>query len=308
MTRNLALYLALRLASRIVPRLPPPLCYRVAAFIGDCAYLVLPGPRAAIRANLARVMKLSRAHGEVKTKARQAFQNDAKNWIDTLRISAVSDEDIVNSLEVEGWQHMEAAIRDGRGVIMVVMHLGNFDLVGQYMAVHGGRLTIPVERMQPERLFALLLKLRRSKGINVVPMDQAPRQMVNALKAGEIVGIMTDRNVGGHGIRVEFFGAETLLPKAPVSLARHTGAPLLVCGAVRMSGTRFLGFVSAPVATVQSGNTARDDRDNLRRLAAVMEQYIGRFPEQWLMFTPLWDDRTDANLTGTMEQQKEAAV
>ncbi len=93
-----------------------------------------------------------------------------------------------------------------------------------------------------------------------------------------------------------------------MSLARHSGAPLLVCGAVRLSGAKFLGFVSPPVATVHSSNSARDDRDNLRRLAAIMEHYVGRFPEQWLMFTPLWDDRTDANLTGTMEQQKEAAV
>jgi lauroyl/myristoyl acyltransferase len=308
MSRNLALYLALRLASGIVPRLPLELCYRLATFIGNCAYLLLPGPRAAIGANLARVMNLPRESDEVKTKARQAFQNDAKNWIDTLRISTVSDEDIVNSAEVEGWEHMEAAVRGGKGVIIVAMHLGNFDLVGQYVAIRGGRLTIPVERMQPERLSAFLLELRRSKGINVVPMDQAPREIVKALKAAEIVAIMTDRNVAGRGIRVEFFGAETLLPRAPVSLARHTGAPLLVCGAVRMPGERFLGFVSAPVATVRSDNPARDDQDNLRRLATIMEEYIGRFPEQWLMFTPLWKDRTDANLTGTIEQRKEAAV
>ena len=308
MTRNLALYLALRLASPVVPRLPLQLCYGVATFIGNCAYLLLPGPRAAIRANLARVMNMPRESDEVKTKARQAFQNDAKNWIDTLRISTVSDEDIVNSLEVEGWQHLEAAIRGGQGVIMVAMHLGNFDLVGQYLAIRGGRLTIPVERMQPERLFAFLLERRRSKGINVVPMDQGPREMLKALKAAEIVAVMTDRNVAGRGISVEFFGAETLLPRAPVSLARHSAAPLLVCGAVRMPGAKFLGFVSAPVATVHSSNSARDDRDNLRRLASIMEQYVGRFPEQWLMFTPLWHDRTDANLTGTMKQQKEAAV
>jgi len=308
MSRNLALYLALRLASGVVPYLPLELCYRMAAVIGNCAYLVLPGPRAAIRANLARVLHMSPESREVKTKARQAFQNDAKNWIDTLRISAVSDEDMINSVQVEGWEHMEAAIRGGRGVIMVAMHLGNFDLVGQYMAIRGGRLTIPVERMQPEQLFTFLLELRGSKGINVVPIDQAPRAMVKALKAGEIVAIMTDRNLAGHGIQVEFFGAETILPRAPVSLARHTGASLLVGGAVRVARGKFLGFVSAPVPIVQSGNAARDDRDSLRRLATIMEEYIGRFPEQWLMFTQLWDNRTDANLTGTIKQQKEAAV
>jgi lauroyl/myristoyl acyltransferase len=81
-----------------------------------------------------------------------------------------------------------------------------------------------------------------------------------------------------------------------------------VCGAVRAPGDTFLGFVSAPVATVQSGNAVRDDRNNLRRLASIMEEYIGRFPEQWLMFSPLWNNRSDANLTGTIEQQKEAAV
>jgi lauroyl/myristoyl acyltransferase len=162
------------------------------------------------------------------------------------------------------------------------MHLGNFDLVGHALLFRGPGLTVPVERMEPERLFRFLVDVRRSKGINVVPFDRAGREMLAALRAGKIVGIIGDRNVGGsRGVRAEFFGKEAVFPRAPVSLARHAGSPVLVGVAVRLPSERFRGYIT-PVSMQRSGQAEADERENVRHIARVMEDFIRRFPDQWL--------------------------
>ena len=308
MTRNLALYVALRLASWLVPFAPLRLAYRLAAFVGTCAYLVFAGPRQGITANLGRVLRLPPDHAEVRRRARLVFQNDARNWIDTLRIRRLSDSEILAVVEVEGWQHLEEAVRQGNGVVLVGLHLGNVDLVGQVLVARGFRLTIPVEHMRPERLFQFLLRRRTSKGVHAVAIDRAPREMLRALRAGEIVGIAGDRNVAGRQVRVDFFGMPTELPRGPVSLARHAGATIMLGVGVRQPDDSFHGFLTSPLPTVQSGDAERDDRENARRLAREMERFILSFPEQWIMFSPLWPEGEDGNPAATIGQQEEAAV
>lgn len=288
MARNAGLYLALRFASWLVPVLPPRFAYRLAELAGTCSYYLFAGPRHGISANLSVVLGKPAMSAAVRRAARAAFQNDAKNWIDTLRIGRLSEQDILHAVDIEGWHYLEAAQCQGSGVILVVMHLGNIDLVGQALVARGKRVTIPVEHMKPERLFTFLLQERRSKGINAVPIDRSSWAMARALKAGEIVAIAGDRNVAGRGVRVRFFGEETTLPRGPVALARHSRAPVLIGVGIRLPSNRFHGIVTPSLEMVHSGDAECDERENAARIAGHMEQLIRRYPEQWLVFTPLW--------------------
>jgi KDO2-lipid IV(A) lauroyltransferase len=244
----------------------------------------------------------------VRKAARAAFRYDALNWVDTLRIARITDDEILDAVELTGWEHLEAALRQGRGVVFVVMHLGNIDLIGHALAARGARITIPVEHMQPESLFAFLLHLRRSKGINVVPIESASRELARALKAGEVAAVAGDRNVAGRGTRVEFFGQEAILPRGPVALARHTGAPVVVGLGIRTGFHRFKAWITPPLPLVHSGNAESDQRENARRIASAMEEFIARFPQQWLLFTQLWEQRKADNLPATIKHPTEAAV
>lgn len=308
MTRNSALYLALRLGSWLVPRLPLAAAYALATVLGRSAYYLFPTPRRAIRENLAHVLGRPAHSPMVTATARRSFEHDAKNWVDTLRIAHISDQDIVAAVNVDGWDHLDTALSAGKGLILVSMHLGNFDLVGQVLIVRGHKLMVPVERMEPAPLFNFLVDLRRSKGLNAVPIDRAPREMLSTLKNGQILGIIGDRNLGGRGVRVDFFGRKATFPRAPLSLARHTGAPLLVGLAVRLPSNRFHGYITPPVPLVHSKSVEQDERENMSRIGAIMEDFVRRFPDQWLMFAPMWDDAGEGHPTATIGQQKEAAV
>lgn len=306
MIRNLTLYVALRCAHALLPYLPLSLAYLLADLAGLVAFAVVPSARRSICQNLSVVTGKSAGSRAVRRLARDAFANDAKNWVDTMRIRRVSDQEIRQAVEIEGWDRLESALAAGKGLILVTMHLGNYDLVGQVITARGHRLTIPVERMQPEALFHLLTQERRSKGIDVVPIKEAPRAMLRALRAGEIVALAGDRNVAGRTVDVEFFGRPTALPRGAVSLARRTGAPIVVGAGVRLPSRLFHGYVSEPIDIVKTTDAESDDLENAQRLARVMESFVARFPGQWLVFTRVWP-RNAKETTLTMEHT-EAAV
>lgn len=288
MIGNAALYAALRVAAVILPRVPIRFAYPVADLAGALAFRLFPVPRRALLANLAVVTGQPSGSTSVRRLGRRAFANDARNWVDMARSAGLGTGDLLRQVRgVEGWEHVGEAMAGGNGMILVPLHLGNYELVGQVLIAHGFHVTIPVERLVPAALFRFLMSIRRRHGISAVPVDQAPREIVRALRAGEIVGIMGDRFAAGKGVAVMLFGRPTHIPRSAVALARRTGAPLHVAFGSR-DGDNFVGHISERIAVSRTADAAGDDRENAQRLADVMQGYIARFPDQWLAFGPVW--------------------
>jgi lauroyl/myristoyl acyltransferase len=279
----------------------------VANAAGGIAYYLFPIPRGQILENLAMV--LPEVPGPDRARiARHAFQNDAKNWIDTLRIPHMSVKMLMEIVDLEGWDRLETAVAENKGLILVSAHLGNFDFVGQIVVAHGYKMTIPVERMKPERLFRFLVAQRASRGINIVPLERGPRELMRAVRAGDIAGLTADRVVAGRGVRVEFFGRQASMPRGPASLARHTGAPLLVGIAVRGERGRFRGIILPEVEMQRTLDPEADEQENTRRIVATLERFIRQYPDQWTAFSAIWTRDQEQESPATIGQQNEAAV
>ena len=89
-------------------------------------------------------------------------------------------------------------------------------------------VSVVVERLEPESVFDWFVEYRESLGMHVIPLGpDAGRRVIAAVKAGHVVCLLSDRDIGGGGIEVEFFGERTTLPAGPATLALRTGAPLL---------------------------------------------------------------------------------
>jgi KDO2-lipid IV(A) lauroyltransferase len=281
--------------------------YRLARVAGWCAFYVVRDAREAVTANLAVVLGKIATSSEVRSAAMSAFQNDAMNWVDTLRIGRLSLSEIQDMVRVDDWSLLEDSLAGGRGLILVTLHLGNFDFVGQVLLARGYRLTVPVERMQPHALFDFLVEQRATNGINIVPVEHAPRDLIRALRSGELVGLAGDRNIAGKTMTLPVFGIPASLPIGPVSLARRTGCPLVLAVGIREGPGRFRGMMLAVPMTF-SGDAAFDDAHNLAAFVERMEQIVARFPEQWLLFRRFWQIDAGENTAATMGHQKRAAV
>jgi lauroyl/myristoyl acyltransferase len=307
MVRNRALYLGLRVGARVLPAVPLRLSYALASLAGWIAYYVVIPARAGILANLAVALPQMPARTRCRV-ARAAFQHDAKNWIDTLRISRLPDDELGELVAVVGWEQLSRALERGRGAILVSMHLGNFDLVGQILAARGLTVTVPVERMEPPELFDLLTRQRESRGIHTFPLDRAPRALVRALGRREVVGLTADRHLAGRAVCVPFFGRPAQLPRAPVALARATQAPVLFALGLRLPDNRFQAIFRELGAPADDPAAGRDEEAAMRPIVGMMEEFVRRYPGQWMAFSPVWRPCADMNTPATMDQQIEAAL
>ena len=116
-------------------------------------------------------------------------------------------------------------------MILALPHLGGWEWAGRWLCDLGYKTTVVVERIEPPELFDWFIELRESLGMTVLPLgpDVAPG-VLKALRANEIVCLLCDRDLGGGGVEVEFFGERTTLPGGPATLGLRAGAPILPVG------------------------------------------------------------------------------
>ncbi len=220
------------------------------------------------------------------------FQNNVRNYLEVLYLPSSKPEEILHSLPgITGLEHLEEALARGKGVILVSAHVGPFNTLTQWFVMMGYNVTIPVEHLKDERMLDLLLDLRRRRGVNITPLGgSAPlRAMIAALRKNELVLITGDRAVVGESVERTFFGAQARLPLGPVTLAQRTGA--MIVGAIgwrepqKRVGGRF-----SPVSLALPEED-RSNADKLHsRIVEAMEEAIKAHPEQWVVFSPVWED------------------
>jgi KDO2-lipid IV(A) lauroyltransferase len=265
--------------------------YWLFARFGDGMFVFTAQSQTTYFSNLRRVLGDDATPAQTNALARRAFQNLLKNYFDLFRGPSLSHAEIRAQLAaVHGMEHLENALKSSKGVIAGSAHFGAWDLFIHLTAIHlKTRVVVPNERIKPEKLFQYILRLRNSQGIEMVPLDIAPRALIKALRAGQIAGLAYDRDITKTGPVVNFFGAPAQMPDGAVQLALKFDAPVIIAFAVRCPDNRSEVFIEPPLQFEKTGDTPRDIRDGVQKLANVMEKYIRQYPDQWLMFQKIWD-------------------
>ncbi|HLE82333.1 MAG TPA: lysophospholipid acyltransferase family protein, partial [Dehalococcoidia bacterium] len=217
------------------------------------------------------------------------FRNAAKNYFDLFRLPRLPASRVEEVLTIHHWERLEGALAEGRGVVLATAHFGNFDLVGQVLAGRSYRVTALAEPLEPPRLFRLVTNLRNCQGLAFEPVGPAAlRSVVRALRRGEIVGLACDRDLQGNGMKLPFFGEEARLPAGAIYLALKTGAPVVPAFVVRRPNNTFAAFVEEPINLDGAEDEAQTVRQGTAKMASLLEKYIGRYPDQWVVFEPIW--------------------
>jgi lauroyl/myristoyl acyltransferase len=233
----------------------------------------------------------------VRRWSRRSFSEYGRYWVDGARLPYTSPAEVVARWRLEhgGEQVIRAAMAQGRGVIMALPHVGSWEWGGTWLAIEGMPMTAVVERVEPEPLFDWFVAQRAAMGLTAVPLgDGSSAVILRTLKAGGLVGLVSDRDLVGSGIEVEFFGERTTLPGGAATLALRTGAVLLPVIVYSGPGSWHTGAVHEPLDTARRGPLRADVQRLTQELATIFEQGIIRRPEQWHLFQPNWpSDRAD---------------
>ena len=177
------------------------------------------------------------------------------------------------------------------GIVMALPHVGSWEWGGYWLALEGMPMTAVVERLEPEELFEWFVAQRAAMGLTAVPLgDGSSAALLRALKDGEIAGLVSDRDLVGNGVEVEFFGeTHDAARRAPATLALRTGAPLLPVG--RLLGP---GGTGTPASCTRPRHLSprhglREDIARVTQdIATCFEHDIRAHPEQWHIYQPNW--------------------
>ena len=296
--------LGLRGLSWIACHVPERVGVALAEVVGWIWYKAAPGRAAQARRNLERVARELDARGQgsprVRAAARDAhalerlviaaFRHDTRYYLEILRVPSLEPSVFERRVVIETPDTVEQAFAGGP-VIFVSAHLGPIELPALYLANRSGRTFVaPMETVDDPALQGWFERSRGRLGVRIVGLRAARRALQAALRAGDPIGIVGDRDIAGGGLEVPLFGAPAPLPIGPALVAIETGAPLYAVGVRRLPDRRVAGrLLSVPVAV--EGTRRERIAATLTAIAAAFESLITDAPEQWsAVFFPIWPD------------------
>ena len=245
-----------------------------------------------------------RAHGgtlsprALRRAVQRAFDSYARYWVEAFRLPKLTPAELDAGMSYEGFDHVTDALEGGKGAILVIPHLGCWDYAGAWVATQGIPITVIVEPIEPPELFEWFADFRRALGMTVVPLGpDVASASLRALKNNELLCLLSDRDISGSGVSVDFFGETTTLSPGAATLAFRTGAPIIPVAAYYRDDMHH-GVVRPPIP-VERASSLREDVAHVTQLVArELEALIRRAPEQWHLMQPNWpSDRASHELS-----------
>jgi KDO2-lipid IV(A) lauroyltransferase len=281
-TKRFLVYGAVRVLQVLATILPRPLALRTFAAIGNVVWHVdRPAVRRS-RANLERAFGRRLSRSDRERVIRSMFQTTGRNLVDLLRLSPFDASQLESLVEFEGLEHLDRPIREGRGVVALSAHLGNWEVLGAALSARGYPLHVVAAKLFDRRSDRLLNAWRGAHGVHVHHRTGGLAPLLGVLRAGGIVGTLADQDVPGRARWVDFFGSPARTPVAPFVLARRTGAALVPIW-IRL-GSDGRHHVRVLPEILPSSSLS----DLLSQWHAVLETAIRAHPEQWVWYHRRW--------------------
>ncbi|AWS42334.1 phosphatidylinositol mannoside acyltransferase [Streptosporangium sp. 'caverna'] len=285
----------------VVPRLPERLtgwAFRVAA---DRLWKRRGKSVLRLESNLARVKGSSPDDPAIRMLSREGMRSYFRYFHEVFRLPSMSTDEIVSRMHVIGDAQIYDNLDKGRGVVLALPHMGNWDQAGAWFAGTGHPFTTVAERLKPESLFHRYTAFREGLGMEVLPLTGGDGHvfatLAARLRAGRTVALPAERDLTANGVEVQFFGSPTRMPAGPGLLAVHTGAaliPAILYFEGRDWGLQFHEEIAVP----EEGTRKEKVAVVMQSLATVFEKGITEHPEDWHMLQRLWLEDLEPGAVG----------
>lgn len=276
-----ALYL---LAWFVLPRIPEPWAAGLFRLLADIAWRRQGVGVQRLEANLLRVVP--DADGKrLRALSRAGMRSYMRYWLEAFRLPSYDRDRIVGRMTVENFAAVRACLDSGRGVLLALPHMGNWDHAGAWVALEGGPFTTVVERLRPERLYEAFVAYRESLGMEVLPLTGsgfASGTLARRLRAGGLVCLVADRDITASGVEVKFFGEPASMAAGPAALAVQTGAALMPV-TLWFTEDGWAARVHDEVTVPADGDRASRIAAMTQRMADVFAGGIAAHPQDWHM-------------------------
>ena len=277
-------YFLYRIAQFLVTSLPLGASYWIADRLADLHFSFSVKSRRQVFKNLQWIYDGVFFSNE---KARTVFHNFGRYLVDFLSVTRIPREVFFKRMPIEGLEHIQGALEEGRGVVAVTAHFGNWEWGGIGLALLGYPVhAIALTHSNPA-VNQFFVHQRMQKGVHVIPIQDSLRRASKLLNQNEVILMATDRDVSNHGIPISFLGRQVFFPHGPAALARRCQSPLVVGIVIREKKGFFRFVFEPPIEPEKTKDIATDLQRMTQKMASLLETYIRRFPTQWFLFQGL---------------------
>ncbi len=281
-----ATYLAYAGGWRAVRLMPERMAYATFDRIADQQWRARGASTRRLEANLGRVLGPV-SEDELRAVSREGMRSYMRYWCDAFRLPGW-DAARIDTFDLHHSERLTDALAEGRGAIVALPHMGNWDHAGAWCSRHISPINTVAEKLEPERLFEAFVDFRTSLGMVIHGLGDPGvyQQLRDTLEGGGLVALLADRDLSAKGVDVQFFGETARFPAGPAALAVDTGAALF------------------PVKLFWAGNNVAEilpevepptTGDRTERIAAMTQAVadalavgIAEHPSDWHMLQRLW--------------------
>jgi phosphatidylinositol dimannoside acyltransferase len=273
-----------------VKKLPEPVAAALGRSIADIAWKRRGKSVLRLESNLARVVP-DAGPERLAELSKAGMRSYMRYWMESFRLPTWSAERVEENVQIKGAHYLKDGLAAGRGVVLALPHLANWDLAGVWATrVLDIPFTTVAERLKPETLYDRFVAYRESLGMEVLPHSggEAFGTLARRLRSGGLVCLVADRDLSASGVEVKYFGETARMPAGPALLAQQTGALLMPVTLWYDEAPLMRGQIHAPVEVPETGTRAEKASSMTQALADAFATGITEHPEDWHMLQRLW--------------------
>ncbi len=262
--------------------------YQIAQILGKAYSFFSFRDKTALCTNLAVIFP-HRSKKEISSIAEGVFMNFCKYLVDFFRLPLVDDDYIKKNIKIEGIEYLDDSLKQGRGVILVSAHLGNWELGGSILAKLGYNVSAVALSHRHKKIDNFFTSRRQMFGMQQIPFGGALRRCFKCLSDKNILGLIGDRDYFDNGVHVHFFSKKTLMPKGPAVLALRFGSPIVPIFIIRNADDTFTIKFYPPIKYRPTGDKDKDIKLLTLSYLKIIEDVVRKHPEQWYVFRKFWE-------------------
>ncbi len=267
-------------------RTPPAIGERLGEGLGSLAYRL--GWRSqVVEENLAQAFP-QQSKAWVADTAKSAFRHVGREWLSVPYVSRRGLGEVRRRvIEFEGQDVLRTAYEEGRGVVIVSGHFGNWDLAGSALAAFGFPVDAVMQGMRNPYVTPLVQRYRRGLGMGLIDRAKPWKRFRESLNEGRLVAFVADQDAGSEGVFLPWFGKSASTHRVPALLALRTGAPFLVGGAHRVGRREYHGWL-VRLEHPEGGDIRAQVLELTRRWVEELERRVRLYPDQYFWHHKRW--------------------
>ena len=274
-----------RMAMALLNFFPIAVSTWMARRIGETLFLLMAGRRKVALNNLAIAFGNSKSDAERKRIALESFRHLAVSLMEFFRLPN-SIQEIKQHVRFKGTEYLQRAFSRGKGVILIMSHLGPWEYLGFLTYLKKYPATVLGRPIRNPYFYRWVKSLRKTVNLDYSDKALGPRKLFSELKANHLVAITIDQWAGNEGLWVDFFNVPTSTTSLPTRLAKRTGCALIPAHCIRVASGEYEISILPEVSI-------EDKADNsvaniTKKLNCLLEEQISSFPGQWLWTHKRW--------------------